>query len=330
MNGLLACKTPPARRIRVDAAFADDDAQMRRGPAIAAACGECISVIAPDDGGDAVLRAFLPRTDDDAEASAEAAFGAEDSRGRRLRCAEVTVDMSPLTKQPEQRFVDVSTADILRGDDEADKPVAACDADDQGEARVAALVVRGGRCILARSLKSPKAWEGMRLPSAPAVGEDTLSGARRAIAAQLGVDVEDQGDQMAPLDNMPQLTLYRASGGVTNVVFMKALQPPVEPQEDYDLSDDEDDYDWYTITRALPRVDAPTACLLRTAAFALSAAVEAGVVAKTWGGVFGDELVAAVAGDALVATLKPRVVGPCHDEANHEDACSCASDPFSC
>ena len=32
VNGLLACKTPPARRIRVDAAFADDDAQMRRGP----------------------------------------------------------------------------------------------------------------------------------------------------------------------------------------------------------------------------------------------------------------------------------------------------------
>ena len=80
VNGLLACKIPPVRRITVDAAFADDDAQMRRGPAIAAACGEGISVIAPDDGGDAVLRAFLPRTDDDdAEAAVEAAFGAEDS-----------------------------------------------------------------------------------------------------------------------------------------------------------------------------------------------------------------------------------------------------------
>ena len=78
--------------------------------------------------------------------------------------------MSPLTKQPEQRFVDVTTAELLRGDDdEADEPAAACDADDQGEARVAALVVRGGRCILARSLQTPKAWEGMRLPSAPAV-----------------------------------------------------------------------------------------------------------------------------------------------------------------
>ena len=341
VNGLLACKTPPARRIRVDAAFADDDAQMRRGPAIAAACGEGISCIAPDDGGDAVLRAFLPRTDDDAEAAVEAAFGAEDSRGRRLRCAEVTVDMSPLTKQPETRFCDVSSAEILavaRGDDaEADGPAAACDADDRGEPRVAALVVRGGRCILARSLQTPKAWEGMRLPSAPAIpGEDVVSGARRAIAAQLDIDVADQGDQMAPLSNMPQLTLYRASGGVTNVVFMKALQPPVEPQEDYDLSDEDDDYDWYTLSRALPRVDPPTACLLQTAAFALHGAVEAGVVAKAWGGVFGGELVASVTGDAL-ATPAPsspvtplRVVGPCLDEANHEDACSCASDPFSC
>ena len=341
VNGLLACKTPPARRIRVDAAFADDDAQMRRGPAIAAACGEGISCIAPDDGGDAVLRAFLPRTDDDAEAAVEAAFGAEDSRGRRLRCAEVTVDMSPLTKQPETRFCDVSSAELLavaRGDDaEADGPAAACDADDRGEPRVAALVVRGGRCILARSLQTPKAWEGMRLPSAPAIpGEDVVSGARRAIAAQLDIDVADQGDQMAPLSNMPQLTLYRASGGVTNVVFMKALQPPVEPQEDYDLSDEDDDYDWYTLSRALPRVDPPTACLLRTAAFALHGAVEAGVVAKAWGGVFGGELVAAVAGDAPATptpsspVTPPRVVGPCLDEDAHADACSCSSDPFSC
>ena len=88
----------------------------------------------------------------------------------------------------------------------------------------------------------------------------------------------------------------------------------------------------YTITRALPRVDPPTAFLLRTAAFALHGAVEAGVVAKAWGGVFGDELVAAVtATPAPSSPVTPlRVVGPCLDGANHEDACSCASDPFSC
>ena len=212
-----------------------------------------------------------------------------------------------------------------------------CDADDKGEARVAALVVRGGRCILARSLQTPKAWEGMRLPSAPAVaGEDAVSGARRAIEAQLDIDIADQAEQMAPIPNLPPLMLYRASGGLSTVVFMKALQPPVEPQEDYDLSDEDDDYDWYTLSRALPRVDPPTACLLRTAAFALAGAVEAGVVAKAWGGVFGGELVAAVAGDAPATptpsspVTPPRVVGPCLDEDAHADACSCSSDPFSC
>ena len=55
-------------------------------------------------------------------------------------------------------------------------------------------------------------------------------------------------------------------------------------------------------------------------------------MAKAWGGVFGDELVAAVT--AMLTPSSPvtplRVVGPCLDEANHEDACSCASDPFSC
>ena len=84
-----------------------------------------------------------------------------------------------------------------------------------------------------------------RLPSAPAVaGEDAISGARRAIAAQLDIEIADQAEQMAPIPNLPPLMLYRASGGLSTVVFMKALQPPVEPQEDYDLSDDEDDYDW--------------------------------------------------------------------------------------
>ena len=194
----------------------------------------------------------------------------------------------------------MSSAELLRGgDDEADEPAAACDADDQGEARVAALVVRGGRCILARSLQTPKAWEGMRLPSAPAVAGEDAFPARGGRSRRSSTSTSrTKAEQMAPFPNMPQLTLYRASGGLSTVVFMKALQPPVEPQEDYDLSDEDDDYDWYTLSRALPRVDPPTACLLQTAAFALHGAVEAGVVAKEWGGVFGGELVAAVAGDA--------------------------------
>ena len=85
--------------------------------------GEGIAVIAPDDGGDAVLRAFMPPTSSDAEAAVEAAFAEEDSRGRRLRCAEVTVDMSPLTKQPEQRFDDVATTALLAAARLASQPL---------------------------------------------------------------------------------------------------------------------------------------------------------------------------------------------------------------
>ena len=51
--------------------------------------------------------------------------------------------------------------------------------------------------------------------------------------------------------------------------------------------------DWYTYARALSgdRVDSPTAGLLRTAAFALAAAADAGAVTPQWGGVFGQEIV---------------------------------------
>jgi hypothetical protein len=64
------------------------------------------------------------------------------------------------------------------------------------------------------------------------------------------------------------------------------------PLEDADLSDDEDDYDWYTLPRALDgRVDAPTAAALKSAAHVLDAAHAARRLDAKWGGVFGQELV---------------------------------------
>ena len=57
-------------------------------------------------------------------------------------------------------------------------------------------------------------------------------------------------------------------------VFRKALRA-LEPLEDYDLSDD---CDWFTLARALGRVDARTAALMRTAACALRATEDARLV----------------------------------------------------
>jgi hypothetical protein len=102
------------------------------------------------------------------------------------------------------------------------------DADDHGEDRVGALVVRGNRCVLARCTREGKAkrWVGMRVPSVegPTEGEDATAAARRAIEAHLEIDVADQLHQMGPLAAVPPIALYRASGGLTTVVFFVALE----------------------------------------------------------------------------------------------------------
>ena len=297
VNGLLRGVSPAAGAARVDVAFADAAARDRRAAMLRAAFPAGADALAGDGAGDAVLAAFAAGDADGAAAAAALEFA--DSRGRALSCAEVTADLDKDTKQPELRATTINAAAILaaaRGEPAA-AAAPAGDADDGGEARVAALVVRGSRCILARSLGDRPGWDGLRLPSAPAAdGEDAVAGARRAIALRLAIDVEDQAGELDPLPRLPRLALHRATGGATEVVFFEALAAPTYPLEDYDLSDDEDDYDWYTLPRALGRVDGPTAALLRTAAFALDAARAAGLVDGAHGGVFGQELVAAAAG----------------------------------
>ena len=130
------------------------------------------------------------------------------------------------------------TDQLLAAADAADAPPAtdgaaaaassAGDADDHGEDRVGALVVRGNRCVLARCTREGKAkrWVGMRVPSVegPTEGEDATAAARRAIEAHLEIDVADQLHQMGPLAAVPPIALYRASGGLTTVVFFVALE----------------------------------------------------------------------------------------------------------
>ena len=135
-------------------------------------------------------------------------------------------------------------------------------------------------------------------------------------------------EQLGPLEGAPMLKLYRASGGVTTVVLFSAAVEPLPEDidlEDYDESDDEDAYDWYTFARALDgRVDEPTAALLKTAAFALKPAADAGAgpaYAEDWGGVFGSEHVAAF--DLFMAAAlggAPAEAGP-HSHA-HPHGCS--------
>ena len=184
----------------------------------------------------------------------------------------------------------------------------------------AALVLRGNRCILVRSLATPQPlWQGMRIPAVPAESslERPVDAARRAVAEQCDVDCLDaDDDEIVHCDFVAPLVLYTphtlppppkpkakptefdrvlASGAprfrTTLVHFFYTVNPPPPgPLEDADMSDDEDPYDWYTLSRALGKVDPPTKQALIQASFSLRAAAAVGALEVKWGGVFGQEL----------------------------------------
>ena len=136
VNGLLTTGGKPpmcaAASVTVDVFYADESTRERRAPMLRAVFGPGLDVVAPDDGGDAVAAAFLAEpaardtittiesgdatevsTDDSADSDdagditggggcSRAALQEPDERGCTLWCAELTVDMSKITKQPEQ------------------------------------------------------------------------------------------------------------------------------------------------------------------------------------------------------------------------------------
>ena len=129
-----------AASVTVDAFYADESTRDRRAPMLRAVFGPGLDVVAPDDGGDAVAAAFLAEpaardtittiesgdateisTDDSADSDdagleegdsaddiaggggcSRAALQEPDERGCTLWCAELTVDLNKITKQPEQ------------------------------------------------------------------------------------------------------------------------------------------------------------------------------------------------------------------------------------
>ena len=155
---------------------------------------------------------------------------------------------------------------------------------------VGALVLRGNRCVLVRSLSKPAAWAGMRIPSVtPQAGEAQAATAIRAASELCDIDINTE---LLPLPAVPPALLYRP-GGVRVWVYAcyAARGPPPGPLEDADESDEDDLYDWYTWPRAMAALasDSASIAALRTMACALAAAAAAGELASKWGGVFGQE-----------------------------------------
>jgi hypothetical protein len=79
-------------------------------------------------------------------------------------------------------------------------------------ALVGALVLRGSRCVLVRSLASPPLWQGMRIPVTAARPAETLAAAAvRAVAEACDID---GSTEVVPMPGVLPVALYGPAGGI--------------------------------------------------------------------------------------------------------------------
>jgi len=228
-----------------------------------------------------------------------------DSLGRSLFVSSVTVEMNRHTKQYERICETVTTADLIRTEDEASDPaigpnpirdISLVDWD-ACEREIGALVLRGNRCVLVRHLdknrKKQNQWTGMRIPSVAQRADETpLQAATRAVEEFVEVDA---ATEVREIKHLLPVSIYapndRRRPVLIHLYALYAVEPPPDgPLEDADLEDDETPYDWYTYPNAVQKLDAASSAALRTMSLNLIQASNAGLVPNKWGGVFGQEL----------------------------------------
>ena len=123
-------------------------------------------------------------------------------------------------------------------------------------------------------------------------GETPAQAAKRAVVEFLEVEPSE----VREIKHVLPVSIY-APNGLPQIVQLYALYatepPPDGPLEDADIEDPEDSpYDWYTYPNAIKRLDdASSIASLRTMAFNLVQAANAGLVPNRYGGIFGQELV---------------------------------------
>lgn len=178
-----------------------------------------------------------------------------DSMGRSVFWSELYFAMHKETKQQEAVQLDLDVYELARA---ATPTTTQCDccpstaalagnaAEQQGSEEtdcVGALVLRGNRCVLVRSLASPPVWSGMRIPFVQrSASESALDGAIRAAAEHCDCDT----DELELLPYVPPAVLYLDVDGRTEQrsVLIYALYavsaPPPGPLENVDMSDDEE------------------------------------------------------------------------------------------
>jgi len=221
-----------------------------------------------------------------------------DTLGRKVYFGELTVEMSPFSKQYEHASGDI-TDDIIKA---WRCPTKAMDVDDSyvevdGPPLAGAMVLRGSRCVLVRSLFDPAEWPGMKFPATKRMTEENesyLDAATRSLTQLCNIDPEE----VIPLEDVPPIMINGNGcpyGSVLLHFFCAANPPPPGPLENADMEDDEDFYDWYTFPRAMDALqDQASKLALYTATMSLNVAAIADKVPTKWhrseGGVFGQEL----------------------------------------
>jgi ADP-ribose pyrophosphatase YjhB (NUDIX family) len=239
--------------------------------------------------------------------------------GKSLFLSKLSVDMSVHTKQYERNCEEI-TADLLmvkmieannrRGCDDQILIENLTQIDwSTCEHHFGALVLRGNRCVLVRSLNG--AWKGMRLPSvAPKPDELPTDAAIRALVEFTGVEATE----VTVLSFIPPVALYAPNERpiFVHLYPLYATEPPPDgPLEDADLEDDETPYDWYTFDNAIRQLDERSNVALHTMVSALIEAANVGVLPCKWGGVFGQELIRSLSNGCvcpLAGNLAPKLM----------------------
>lgn len=216
--------------------------------------------------------------------------------GKSLFFSSLKVEMSKYTKQYERSAQDITAELSQVGDykEATSSPITnPTDLDwSTAERQIGALVVRGNRCVLVRSLMG--AWEGMKIPSLVPTAEETAhSTAIRSVVHFLEVDATE----VEILPDVPPVEIFTQQKASKPVriqlwAFYATSPPPDGPLEDADMEDDEDPYDWYTFRRAAQKLahDPRTIAGLQIMALTLIERANVGLIPCKWGGVFGQEL----------------------------------------
>ncbi len=213
--------------------------------------------------------------------------------GKMLFMSLIKVEMNRHTKQYE-RNCDDFTSDLMEVRVVKKEIVEDAIVDTRSidwstsERHIGALVLRGNRCVLARSLAQE--WSGMRIPSVvPKPDETPTDTAIRAVVEFTDVEA----GEVQVLNHVLPVAIYAPNGRSIMVELypLYATQPPPDgPLEEADMEDDETPYDWYTYTNSLAKLDKASISAVQAMAFNLLQAANVGLVPAKWGGVFGQEL----------------------------------------